>query len=716
MKSTFRILEVSFGQPSWDNSFQFDLDNYRFDVQRVGANFSIPAMKQIIENMKSDIDAIAVNHLPPRMKLNNKMYFHPQYLEIMNLPSPVPLRDGSFLREIGNLTTLSELIEKGELDPQKGVFFPAALFNLEIEEYLRKEFAAKVSLGDLFTFLGLPLVVDPFKGLARLAGAGLAGISLKDLGSATPVANNKTQAMARSIIAAQIDSAQYIIADMGLLLLFGDSLDFIRNKDVLVTSHHLGQYEVLKKYGPRSIRSLVPEAWRVASIMNYPVLDAALCLIHGKSALMDLKDWEDLLDVEAEKRQLIRRYVLARNDSLQSKISTGIYKIRSHMQKDKEPDFAFVIHALSHKDYEHIPVVGSAVRYLPQAWNDRFDRAVGKLPPFVYGSIKHITSKETGKEVNGIIYALPATPKVLKGTDPEKTYRAIERVCYDAAQRGAKIIGLGAYTKMIGDSGVSISQMSPIPVTTGNSLSASATLWALRETLLKLNLVKLSGYQRIVDGAAMVIGATGSIGSVSAKLLALAFKRIYLVAPRLDRLLELGREIELLNPHCEVIISQDANLVAGEVDALVTATSAFDEKVIDVMELKPGCVVCDCSRPLDFTLEDALKRPDVLIIESGEVMLPGPVEIKGELGLPGKAVYACLAETALLAMEERYESFTMGRQIDWKKVKDIYQMARRHGVELAGIQGHTGFVTDKEIALIRELVLGRHQNKTNIIE
>jgi predicted amino acid dehydrogenase len=709
MKSSFRILEVSFGRPSWDDSFHFELAGHKFDVQRVGANFSIEAMKQIIRNMQFDVDAIAVNHLPPRMKLKNKAYLHPQYLEVMNLPSPVPLRDGTGLREICNLLSLRSLIEKGDIDPSKGIFFPTALFSLEVEEFLRKEYGAKIFLGDAFSLLGLPLVISPFKGLARLAGLAIAGASFKDLRSATPVVNSRLQTMGRSLISSQIEGAHYVMADLGLLLLFGNSLDFIRHKELIVTSHHKGQEEALRKFSPRRIMSLLPERFRVGHVMNYPILDAALCLANGKTGILNLKDWEDLLEVSAQDRQAIRRYVLIRNESVQSKVSQTIYKVRDHLKKAKKPDFAFVIHALSHHDFENAPFIGKAIGLLPEQWNDGFDQVVAKLPPFVYGEINHITSRANGKEVNGIIYAVPATPKILKGRDPKQFYRMIERVCYDAASRGAKIIGLGAYTKIVGDSGVSISQLSPIPVTTGNSLSASATLWGLRDVMLRMKLVTTTGPNSVIQGSAMVIGATGSIGRVSAKLLSLAFKKIFLVAPRMDRLMDLAREITKMSPGCELILSQDANSCAEEVDALVTATSAFDHKIVDVMSLKPGCVVCDCSRPLDFTMEDAQKRPDVLIMESGEVLLPGAVDIKCELGLPGKAVYACLAETALLALEGRYESYTLGRDLDWKKVKDIYKLALKHGVELAEIQGHMGFVTQREIELIRELVLRKQK-------
>ena len=101
-----------------------------------------------------------------------------------------------------------------------------------------------------------------------------------------------------------------------------------------------------------------------------------------------------------------------------------------------------------------------------------------------------------------------------------------------------------------------------------------------------------------------------------------------------------------------------------------------------------------------------MKRPDVLFIESGEVVLPGATnQLNCDIGLPDDVVYACLGETALLAMEERYESFTLGRDLDWQKVKEIYRLAVGHGVKLAMIRGPMGIISDKEIQICRELAL-----------
>jgi len=140
-------------------------------------------------------------------------------------------------------------------------------------------------------------------------------------------------------------------------------------------------------------------------------------------------------------------------------------------------------------------------------------------------------------------------------------------------------------------------------------------------------------------------------------------------------------------------------------DLIVTATSGAGKRVLDIMDVKPGCVITDVARPLDLSAEDVAKRPDVLVIESGEIELPGDDVRMRNIGLPRGVAYACLAETVVLALEGRYENFTVGRNIEWEKVKEIYKLGLKHGMRLAVISGVNGPYTDDDIAHVRELAL-----------
>jgi Predicted dehydrogenase len=296
-----------------------------------------------------------------------------------------------------------------------------------------------------------------------------------------------------------------------------------------------------------------------------------------------------------------------------------------------------------------------------------------------------------------------AHPRKSWPTAPTFTYRRLLAAARLAKRLGAQIMGLGAFTKVVGDAGLTVSKRSPLPITTGNSYSASGALWAAHEALKKLGLVEV-GENNKARAKAMVVGATGSIGAVCARLLAKAVDEVYIVARESARLLALKESIMKETPGAKIHVTSNPNKYLGEMDMIVTSTSGAGKRILDIMEVKPGCVITDVARPLDIPPEDVAKRPDVLVIESGEIELPGEVRMKN-IGLPPKVAYACLAETIVLALEGRYETFTVGREIEWEKVRDIYKMGLKHGMKLASISGVNGVYTDEDFDRVRTLAM-----------
>ena len=275
---------------------------------------------------------------------------------------------------------------------------------------------------------------------------------------------------------------------------------------------------------------------------------------------------------------------------------------------------------------------------------------------------------------------------------------------------GAQIMGLGAFTKVVGDAGVTVARRASIPVTTGNSYSASGALWAAADAMRRMGLVKLDPKTKKVAAKTMVIGATGSIGSVSARLLAFAFDEVVLAGRDLKKLEELKASILEDAPDAVVTCSNTYDDLLGEMDMIVTSTSGAGKKILDITKVKPGCVITDVARPLDLPPSEVAKRPDVLVIESGEIELPTKVKGMKSIGLPPNVIYACLAETIVLALEGRFEVFTVGRDTEWPKVKEIYRLGIKHGMKLAAISGVKGVHTDEDIAKV--VALAKKARKT----
>jgi predicted amino acid dehydrogenase len=396
---------------------------------------------------------------------------------------------------------------------------------------------------------------------------------------------------------------------------------------------------------------------------------------------------------------------LTNDDLLDMIVSAGLEPRLLYPNGPKRKSrFAFVIHPLSQEYFRTVEPLGTIARFAPPPAMDALEKALAYLPPFVYSHVTGIRSP-TGAEAEGWLITVGGTPKELLAHRPEFTYGRLLAAAETARKLGAQVMGLGAFTKVVGDAGVTVARRAPLPVTTGNSYSASGALWAARDALSRLGLIEVDEHGRFA-GRSMVVGATGSIGSVCARLLALASDELWLVSPESAKLLALKHDIERQHPRARIHIAATPDHHLRDMDLIVTATSGAGKRVLDIMQVKPGCVITDVARPLDLSAEDVAKRPDVLVVESGEVRLPGEVEMRG-IGLPPGVVYACLAETIVLALEGRYESFTVGRAIEWEKVKEIYQLGLKHGMQLATISGVNGVYTDADIARIRELALAR---------
>ena len=330
---------------------------------------------------------------------------------------------------------------------------------------------------------------------------------------------------------------------------------------------------------------------------------------------------------------------------------------------------------------------------------DKVEQLAAYLPPMVYCKMDNIVSP-TGAEAEGWLISVGGTPKEMLARSPEFTYRRLLQAARMAEKMGAQIMGLGAFTKVVGDAGVTVARRSRLPITTGNSYSASGALWAASDAMRRMNLVTRDKKTGKVAAKAMVIGASGSIGSVSARLLAMAFDEVYLAGRTLDKLEELKASILAETPDAKVFTSIDYDNLLADMDMIVTSTSGAGKSILNIMKVKPGCVITDVARPLDLPASDVAKRPDVLVIESGEIELPTKVHGMKSIGLPPNVIYACLAETIVLALEGRFEVFTVGRDTEWEKVKEIYKLGLKHGMKLAAISGVKGVYSDKDIAKV----------------
>ena len=170
------------------------------------------------------------------------------------------------------------------------------------------------------------------------------------------------------------------------------------------------------------------------------------------------------------------------------------------------------------------------------------------MPPVYLGRISGLQSPTSGQKVEGYLFSLGATPRQMLRKSERLTYARLQHTARMAERCGARILGLGAFTSVVGDAGITVARQSKIAITSGNSLTALTALEATRSAAARM------GISNLADCRAMVIGATGSIGSICARLLAREVQEICLVSLEPARLVELQKSIQASTPGVNVTI------------------------------------------------------------------------------------------------------------------------------------------------------------------
>jgi len=671
------VVNVSLSSSQRDYDTEVTFLNRPFRIVRVGSDGDLDAAAELLVSWADTADAIALTGLREAQALGLYNGDPDGIDQVRGATSAVPVVDGRTLYDV-----LQEWAIRRVEQEMPGYFSNArtvVLGGLNHDRTTRvlKEFTQNLQFADPLLRLDVPATLDanPVLGLAAKAASVPYGwvpdplkVTLRSPG------HRLSHALARQ--AAR--DCDVVVATYEELIGFG--LEDLAGKTLVSSSISEERLAELGSRGVDMVLDTTPQPFDVT--VNAAMLEAMMVAL--------APDHETLTN----------------DDLLDMIVSAGLESRTLYPNGPKRKSrFAFVIHPLSQEYFRSVEPLGTLAKYAPGPAMDAMEKALAYLPPFTYSHITGITSP-TGAEAEGWLITVGGTPKELMAHRPEFTYGRLLAAAETARKLGAQVMGLGAFTKVVGDAGVTVARRAPLPVTTGNSYSASGALWAARDAVLKLGIAELDDQGRI-KGKAMVVGATGSIGSVCARLLALSSDELWLVSPESAKLLALKRDIEKDEPRAQIHIAATPDGHLADMDVIVTATSGAGKRVIDIMQVKPGCVITDVARPLDLSAEDVAKRPDVLVVESGEIQLPGEdVHMRG-IGLPPGVAYACLAETVVLALEGRYETFTVGRAIEWEKVKEIYRLGLKHGMKLATISGVNGVYTDEDIARIRELALAR---------
>lgn len=277
----------------------------------------------------------------------------------------------------------------------------------------------------------------------------------------------------------------------------------------------------------------------------------------------------------------------------------------------------------------------------------------------------------TGAECDGVVRYMPLTAEEML-TSPKEVQKRIRDGINEFIEEGAELVGLGGFTSIVGKRGEQTAAQVSIPLTSGNSLTTYAAYKAFDQIVEWLDITP-------EHESICIVGYPGSIClSLSKLLLQRGFKLDLLHRSATKTAEELLEDLPS-EFHDQVRLTNDIESCYARNRLFAGATSSGG--VVDPNKLLPGSIFIDIALPRDVDSQEKPERQDILVIDGGCVSASSDVKFGGEsLNIAIKQqLNGCLAETMVLALENRAETYSIGRNLDVDKVIEIGAIAEKHG-------------------------------------
>ena len=290
-----------------------------------------------------------------------------------------------------------------------------------------------------------------------------------------------------------------------------------------------------------------------------------------------------------------------------------------------------------------------------------------------------------GAHCTGEVRYLPNTAEELLAGRGAAAGFVVDQVRQLAAG-GADLVGLGGATSILGGRGVHTQQQVDIPLTSGNSLTTHAAHELVRTVLAQLG---------DADEPVGIVGFPGAIGLAMARLLVDDGLPVVLVCRKgRVRPQDLREELPAA---ADATITDDVADCLRQTRLIVAASSAGG--VLDPAAFRPGTIVVDVALPRD--VRPGSSRHDILVLDGGLVSATDRVRVDGLDAGPTEQLNGCLAETIVLALDGRADSYSLGRELDVRRIREIGAIAARHGFVTAPPASGGRLVPLERIAEVR---------------
>lgn len=309
--------------------------------------------------------------------------------------------------------------------------------------------------------------------------------------------------------------------------------------------------------------------------------------------------------------------------------------------------------------------------------------------PFKAAEIEGLNS-HLGRTAKGALVMCPLLMEQMTALSPTKVMKiVISTLEFAKKALNPKLIGLTAYAAFSGNRGMDLTDIIKTPLTTGSSY----TLAMIPEVILQaVNMMEV----KLDSSDLLVIGPTSSIGKFCIEVLNPFVRRIFVIGHNADKLNIFLSELPKEKRN-KIHPARNLNSVYEKTKIVIVATNRIPPE-LDIRKLNSGSVVFDSSYPRKIS---ATLRDDILVVDGITIKPPGNVDFNFDFGLPKGLCYPCMAEPMILALERKFEDYSLGRELSVEKIREITRIGAKHGFQATTLTSSEKIISNEEIVKIK---------------
>jgi hypothetical protein len=452
-----KVVTVTLGSSKRDFEFKTEFLGQSFSVRRMGADQDTGKAWELMRRQQATADAIGLGEISDHYQVGLRTVVNKETQRLTNVVTRVPVTTGATLRRLLQVRAVRYVQkELGHYFNNNLVLFLSGMRNYDMAVAL-SDYTKNLSFADALFQTGAPTMLTSLEQLELYAK----GSNFMLSGKTGQMLEASLAGVKNKLVADVVTKSHVIVGTFAEIKAVGNATN-LDGKTIITSAVTDERMAFFTKCKVNLVIDVSPMLF--PEVVGINTIEAMiLAALEKPQEEVSDDDFDEILTELHVTPRLLH--------------PTG--KFRNIRR------FAFVIHPLSQNYIKNAFPIPKAT---PKFVMDKVETLAAHMPPMVYCKMSNIVSP-TGAEAEGWLISVGGTPKEMLSRSPEFTYRRLLQASKMAEKMGAQIMGLGAFTKVVGDAGVTVARRSSLPITTGNSYSASGALWAAADAIRRMGLV-----------------------------------------------------------------------------------------------------------------------------------------------------------------------------------------------------------------------------------